>query len=254
MNIVIITQNEPFYLADNLRYLIKIMPKHSKIVGCVINDVSPFGKKETFIQKAKKTYDVFGMSFFLYYTLMFIKNKFNSQKSVKKFLITNSIKEIKLNKHINHKDSVDEIKKHKPDLLLSILGNQIFKSPILDLAPKGCINLHTALLPKYRGLMPTFWVMKNNEKKTGVSVFFVDQGIDSGPIIVQKEVEIGNKTQQELIIHTKKIGMEAIAKSIDLIQKGKVKLIVNDDSKKTYFTFPTKQDVSEFRRHGKKFF
>ena len=54
MNIVIITQNEPFYLADNLRYLIKIMPKHSKIVGCVINDVSPFGKKETFIQKAKK--------------------------------------------------------------------------------------------------------------------------------------------------------------------------------------------------------
>ena len=45
--------------------------------------------------------------------------------------------------------------------------------------------------------------MKNNEKKTGVSVFFVDKGIDSGPIIVQTEVEIGNRTQKELIIHTK---------------------------------------------------
>ena len=46
--------------------------------------------------------------------------------------------------------------------LISILGNQIFKKPLIELAPKGCINLHTALLPKYRGLMPTFWVLKNN--------------------------------------------------------------------------------------------
>lgn len=254
MNIVIITQNEPFYLADNLRYLIEIMPKHSKIVGCVINDVSPFGKKETFFQKSKKTFDIFGAFFFFHYAMMFIKNKFNSKKNVKKVLRTNSIREIIINKHINHVDSVDEIKKYKPDLLVSILGNQIFKEPILKLAPKGCINLHTALLPKYRGLMPTFWVLKNNEKKTGVSVFFVDEGIDSGPIIVQKEVEIGNRTQQELILHTKKLGMEAISKSIDLIQKEEVQLIENDASKKTYFSFPTRQDVLEFKRNGKKFF
>ena len=142
----------------------------------------------------------------------------------------------------------------KPDLLVSILGNQIFKKPILNLAPRGCINLHTALLPKYRGLMPTFWVLKNNEKKTGLSVFFVDEGIDSGPIIVQEEVEIGNRTQEELILLTKKLGMEAIAKSIDLIQRGEVQLIKNDNSKKTYFSFPTRKDVLEFRRNGKKFF
>ena len=82
-------------------------------------------------------------------------------------------------------------------MLVSILGNQIFKRKLIDLAPKGCINLHTALLPKYRGLMPTFWALKNNEKNTGVSVFFVDEGIDSGPIIIQKKVVI------ELIRHNK---------------------------------------------------
>lgn len=102
--------------------------------------------------------------------------------------------------------------------------------------------------------MPTFWVMKNNEKKTGVSVFFVDRGIDSGPIIVQKEVEIGNRTQEELINHTKKIGMEAIAKSLDLILNNEVKLIENDPSKKTYFTFPTRKDVLVFKKNGKKFY
>ena len=254
MNIIIITQNEPFYLANNLRYLIKILPKHSKIVACVVNDVSPFGKKETFFEKSKKTYNVFGMNFFLHYSVMFLKNKFDSHQNVKKLLKANSIKEIELDKHINHEDSVSKIKEFKPDLLLSVLGNQIFKDPIINLAPKGCLNLHTALLPIYRGLMPTFWVLKNNEKYTGVSVFFVEKGIDSGPIVVQKKVEIGNRSQEELIIYTKKIGMEAIAEAIDLIEHNKVKLIENDESKKTYYTFPTKQDVTIFKENGKKFF
>ncbi|MDB4851845.1 formyltransferase family protein, partial [Flavobacteriaceae bacterium] len=119
---------------------------------------------------------------------------------------------------------------------------------------KGCINLHTALLPKYRGLMPTFWVMKNNEKYTGVSVFFVDEGIDSGPIIVQEKLEIGNSTQKSLIIKTKRIGMQLILKSIDLISNNKVAIIPNDASKKTYYSFPTRKDVLEFRKNGKKFF
>jgi methionyl-tRNA formyltransferase len=254
MNIIIITQNEPFYLAENLRYLLKILPKESFVVGCVVNDVSPFGKKETFFEKIKKTYHVFGLHFFLHYSLKYLNSKFKNSKKVDYVLKTNKIPKIILSKNINHIDSVAEIKKYKPDLLVSILGNQIFKKQIIDLAPKGCINLHTALLPKYRGLMPSFWVMKNNEKKTGISVFFVDEGIDSGPIIVQTELEIGNRTQQELIIHTKKLGMEAVAKSIDLIQKEEVKLIENDPSKKTYFTFPTKQDVLEFKKNGKKFF
>ena len=60
MRIVIITQNEPFYLKSNLEYLISILPKENKIVGCIVNSVSPFGKKETFLEKALKTYKIFG--------------------------------------------------------------------------------------------------------------------------------------------------------------------------------------------------
>ena len=73
MRIVVITQDEPFYLAENLRYLLKILPKHSIVVGCVVNDVSPFGKKETFFEKIKKTYYVFGLHFFIHYALKIFK-------------------------------------------------------------------------------------------------------------------------------------------------------------------------------------
>ena len=96
--------------------------------------------------------------------------------------------------------------------------------------------------------------MKNNEKFTGVSVFFVDEGIDSGPIIIQKKIVIGDKTQQELIKETKKIGMNLILKSIKLINNNQVKLISNPNSKKTYYSFPTKEDIKKFKMLGKKFF
>lgn len=254
MRIVIITQDEPFYLAENLKYLFKNLPKHSEVVACVVNEVSPFGKKETFYEKIKKTYNVFGLKFFMHYALKFLKSKFDTSKKVYKVLKNNNIPIVSLEKNINHKDSVDLIKQYKPDLLVSILGNQIFKKQIFELAPKGCLNLHTALLPKYRGLMPTFWVMKNNEKYTGVSVFYVDQGIDSGPILVQEKVEIGERTQEELIRYTKKIGMDSIIKAIQMIESNTVKLINNDASEMTYYSFPTKEDVAVFKQNGKHFF
>ena len=254
MRIVIITQDEPFYLAENLHYLLESFPGHSEVVACVVNDASPFGKKETFLQKAKKTYHVFGFRFFLYYSLKFIISKFDRSKKVDNVLNKFSIPKIVLSNNINDVESVEIIKSYDPDLLISILGNQIFKKQIFDLAPKGCLNLHTALLPKYRGLMPTFWVLKNNEEYTGVSVFYVDKGIDSGPIVVQKKLKIANRTQEELIVYTKRIGMECILNAVDLIHNDNVKLIENDADKMTYFSFPTREDVNEFKRIGKSFF
>ena len=253
MRIIIITQNEPFYLKKNLEYLISILPSNHEIVGCIVNTASPFGKKESFVDKAIKTYSVFGFNFFLYYSLKFIVSKIFNQP-INSFLKKNNIPNIQLSSSVNSNDSLNKIKSFKPDLLVSILGNQIFKRELLDLAPKGCINLHTALLPKYRGLMPTFWVMKNNEKYTGVSVFFVDEGIDSGPIIVQEKVQIANLTQAQLIKRTKKIGMELIVKAVKLISEDNLILIPNPESEKTYYSFPTRNDVIEFNKNGKKFF
>ena len=254
MRIIVITQDEPFFLAENFSYLLKIFPNHSKIVGCVVNSVSPFGKKENFLKKALKTFKIFGYKFFIYYSFKYLFKILSPKSGLKHVLKINKIPVIKLKENINAKNSIDTIKNFEPDLLVSILGNQIFKQNIIDLAPKGCINLHTALLPKYRGLMPTFWVLKNNEKYTGVSVFFVDKGIDSGPIIVQKKILIDTNSQEKLILKTKKIGMDAIVESIDLIHKGKFRLIKNDEYLKSYYSFPTKKDVLDFLNNGKTFF
>ena len=102
--------------------------------------------------------------------------------------------------------------------------------------------------------MPTFWVIKNQEKETGVSVFFVDEGIDSGPIIVQRRVKLSNKSQRQLIKETKQLGMEAIIEGISLIKQERVQLMLNDNTEMTYFGFPTREDVVEFGKVGGRFF
>ena len=84
--------------------------------------------------------------------------------------------------------------------------------------------------------------------------FFVDEKIDNGPILIQEKVVIDNKSLEELIIYTKKIGMEAVAKSVDLIKSGNFKLIKNDQNKMTYFSFHTRSDVLIFLKNGNKFF
>ncbi len=254
MNVVILTQNDPFFLAENLEYLFSKIPPKISISGCIVFDVSPFGRKENFLSKTKKTFHIFGIRFFARYALLFLKNRIYKKKNVYAVLKKYGIPIMHLKDNINSEKSLSKIRKFRPDLLVSIAANRIFKKQLIEFAPKGCLNLHTALLPKYRGLMPSFWVLKNNEKHTGVSVFFVDEGIDSGPIIIKKKIEIGNKTWEELIQHTKRIGMTAILEAIELIYRGDYQLIENNHRKMSYYTFPSKQDVKEFVKAGKTFF
>ncbi|UBM57896.1 formyl transferase [Marinilongibacter aquaticus] len=254
MRILILTQDDPFFLAKNIRFLLNKLPKGAEVVGTVLFDVSPFGKRESLKDKMKKTYDIFGFSFFVYYGIKYVLAKLNPLHSVAKTMKEFNIPIIQLEGNVNSPKNLEIIQSYKPDLLVSIGGNQIFRRPLLDSATHGCINLHTAPLPKYRGLMPSFWVMRFNETHTGVSVFFVDEGIDSGPILVQKIVEIGDRSQEELIKYTKQIGMESIIECIEKIQSGQYELIPNNEEEMTYYSFPTKEDVRAFKANGKRFY
>jgi len=254
MRIVVITQDDRFYLAKNIDYLIRNLPCNVVISGCVVSSVSPFGKKESFIKKAFKTFNIFGFNFFLRYSIRYLFALGSKKNKVGATLKKHFIPELQLASSINSSASLERIKQYSPDLLISIGGNEIFKRELIDLAPLGCLNLHTAPLPKYRGLMPSFWVLKNREKSTAVSVFYVDEGIDSGPILVQEKVEINGQSQEELIRETKKIGMDCILKAVSKIIANDVETIPNDDKQMTYFNFPTKNDVREFSKVGAKFF
>ena len=253
VRIVIFTQNEATFLVPALDYFLRRVNNNCKILGAVVFDASPFGKKQSFIQKALIIIEIFGLEFVARYGLSTIWSK-KFGRDVKKIFAQHGVPIIKVTGSINSEKSLETLRALDADLFISITGNQIFKKPLLEIPRLGTLNLHTALLPKYRGLMPSFWVLKNKEKHTGVSVFFVDEGIDSGPILVQEKINIDNISQWELIRMTKFLGMEAVLEGIELIQSGDYELIPNNEEDSTYYSFPTRQDVIEFKRGGNRFF
>jgi methionyl-tRNA formyltransferase len=255
MRLVFLTQEDPFYLPKIYQYLLpKLKSEGHEVVASVLFDVAPFGKKESKVKQLIDTYKVFGLGFTIHYILQYAKGILGND--VKGVMEANGIETVKLANRVNHPDSLEIIQGFKPDLLVSLAGNEIFKQPLFESAKYGVINLHSALLPKYRGLMPSFWVMRHNEEKTGVSVFFVDEGIDSGPIIVQKEVSLLNRTQAELIWELKYRGADAIIEACNLVAEHgeNTPTMANDEKAMTYYSRPTKEDVRSFKSMGKKFF
>jgi methionyl-tRNA formyltransferase len=254
MRLIIITQDEPFFLPEVLDYLLRRLPQSTVAVGCVLLSPSPFGKKERIVQKLQRTYEVFGARFLAHYLLRYAQNKLRRAPSVADVMAQQGVPILRLRSSINSEQSLSTIRALAPDLLISASGNEIFRRPLLELARHGCINLHAALLPKYRGLMPSFWILHNRERLSGVSVFLVDEGIDTGPILVQKKFAIGDMTQEQLIRHGKRLGMDAIIEAVETIARGGGGAIENNNAKATYFSFPTAKDVEKFRRAGARFY
>jgi methionyl-tRNA formyltransferase len=141
------------------------------------------------------------------------------------------------------------------ELIVSISGTQLYKKALREQTPKGIINCHGALLPKYRGLMPSFWTLANGETEGGVTVHFVDAKLDNGPIVVQRRYRIHPRdTLEDVMDRSKDLAAEAILDAVRLIEAGDPPLLPNDATQATHFSMPTAEDVRRFRGSGRRFF
>ncbi len=122
------------------------------------------------------------------------------------------------------------------DLAVLAFVTQIVPPPVFNAPKLGSICFHPSLLPKYRGGSAINWTLINGETKTGISWFWVDEGIDTGPILVQKEVEIGPEETTGALYFNKlfPLGIEAAGEAIDLIEAGNPPRMVQDESQANY--------------------
>src|SRR5439155_302270 len=91
---------------------------------------------------------------------------------------------------VNAPEFLAELSRLAPDILISVSCPQIFKKPLIELPPLGILNIHGAILPQYRGVLPSFWMLANGEKKAGVSIYYVDTRIDAGELCGQRIYDI----------------------------------------------------------------
>src|SRR5471030_1763647 len=117
--------------------------------------------------------------------------------------------------------SVAQLKYLKPDLIVVAAYGQILTKEVLDLPKQGCLNLHASLLPKYRGASPIHAAIAAGEKQSGVTIMWMDEGLDTGDILLQEEVTLRRReTAETLHDRLAKIRADGLLKAIALIEAG----------------------------------
>jgi len=130
---------------------------------------------------------------------------------------------------------IQELANLKPEVIVVVAYGQILPKEILEIPPLGCINVHASLLPKYRGAAPIHWAIINGEKETGVTTILMDQGLDTGNILLKTSVEIGpDVSTGELHDKLAVLGGQLFINTLDRITKDELASQPQDEGQATY--------------------
>lgn len=137
---------------------------------------------------------------------------------------------------INAIENQNIIRNQKTDIVVVCHFKQVLKKNIIDIPKYGCINLHPSLLPNYRGLSPQHWPIINGDKETGITVHFINEGIDKGDIIIQHKIAIDpNMYVYDLQVKMMNIYKYIVKNAINKITKQAFKPLTQNISKGSYF-------------------
>ncbi len=167
-----------------------------------------------------------------------------SPPPVKEHALLNSIKVLQPDK-IKTEEFLNEIKELKPDLLVTCAYGKILSKELLEVPPLGCINVHGSLLPKYRGAAPIHWCIINGEKTTGITTMYTDIGMDTGDMLLKRELEItDDMTVGDLHDKMSVLGAEVLLDTLKSLENGTLIRIPQNNDEATYVSI-IKKDIGK---------
>jgi methionyl-tRNA formyltransferase len=146
-------------------------------------------------------------------------------------------------KRVREPASIDALRELNPEVIVVAAYGQILPKEILALPKYGCINIHASLLPAYRGAAPINWAVIRGDKETGITIMQMDEGMDTGAVLMQESHPIGPRdTSGTLTEKLSVLGAKLITKALPLVQSGGLKPVVQDGSKATLAPLLKKED------------
>lgn len=144
---------------------------------------------------------------------------------------------------IKSESSQEFLKRVAPDAVVIIAYGQIIPARLLTIPRLGWLNLHASLLPKYRGAAPIHWAIANGESITGLTTMRIDAGMDTGPTLLRREVQIGpDETEPELAARMRAIGADLVAESLLQFDSGEISPVPQETKNATYAPILKKED------------
>lgn len=138
---------------------------------------------------------------------------------------------------------VDSIRALAPDLMVVVAFGQILPKSLLEVPPRGCVNVHSSLLPRYRGAAPMNWCIVNGETETGVTTMLMDAGLDTGPILLARSTAI-DENEDIVSLHDRMatMGAELLTETLDLLLDDKIRPLPQEDGLSSYAPLLRKED------------
>lgn len=145
--------------------------------------------------------------------------------------------------NVNSPRAVEQISALRPDAIAVVAYGQILRRALLDVAPIGCVNVHTSLLPAYRGAAPIQWAIANGEQETGVTTMQINDAMDEGDILLQERVVINDDdTAGRLHDRLATVGAALLVRTLDRLKDGSIEPRPQDHGTATYAPKLTKRD------------
>ena len=154
---------------------------------------------------------------------------------------------------VRDEEFVETLRAYNPDVIVVVAFGQIIPLSILKMPKFGCVNIHGSLLPKYRGAAPIQWAVLDGEKETGITTILMDEGIDTGDILLKKTIKIdADETSGSLFDKLKALGAETILETLDELEKGSITPTKQGESPTAYAKMLTKaMGLIDFTRSAK---
>jgi methionyl-tRNA formyltransferase len=144
---------------------------------------------------------------------------------------------------VRRPEAIDEIRALGPELIVVVAFGQILPKALLEIPPRGCINVHASLLPAYRGAAPIQWAVIRGETRTGVTTMVMDEGMDTGPMLLQEAVTIGEQeTAGQLAARLSTLGAVLLVKTLHGWLRGELTPAPQDHAQATYAPLLKKSD------------
>ena len=154
---------------------------------------------------------------------------------------------------VNAPEFLEELRRLGADVLISVSCPQIFKQALIELAPGGILNIHGAILPQYRGVLPSFWMLANGETQAGVSIYYVDTRIDAGELCGQRIYDIPpDETLDRFLRRSKEVAAELLLEVLERIRNGQVTRRALNLAEGSYYSWPDDAAVKRFRSAGRR--
>lgn len=258
MKFYVFIQNEPFYLP---KVLDKVLREFSDdCMGVNIQSVAQ-GKRSIF-GTAMDLLKLYGFGYFQWKFRRFLWKKvqakvvnglLGSTRTCHSVAAVAKRYDVEITEalNVNSDEFRAHLRDHGVEFILSISGTQFYGKKLRDQTPRGIVNCHGALLPKYRGLMPSFWTLANGEREGGVSVHFVNEKLDDGPIVVQRRYALHERDcLEDVMARSKDLAAEAIIECVHKVRAGDPETMPNDAAQSTDFSMPGPGDMARFKARG----